>query len=105
MPSLSTDLIKGLLKFWPLTNPAKELIFIGEIEEVLDILGSQLDSKYDAFGAPLLKRLTITAQGMHYQAAERSLLLLNSDTIQKFVKNNMAKAYPVVVRGLLPQSA
>ena len=38
---------------------------------------------------------------MHYQAAERALLMLNSESIQKLVKNNMAKAYPIIVHGLL----
>lgn len=103
-PALSSDLVKGLLKYWPLTCPAKEVIFIGEIEEVFELLGSQADSKYPEFGAALLKRLIITAQGMHYQAAERSLLLLNSEYLQKFVKNNMAKAYPIIVKGLLHSS-
>jgi len=37
---------------------------------------------------------------MHYQAAERSLLLLNSDNILKLVRSNMAKAYPIIVKGL-----
>jgi serine/threonine-protein phosphatase 2A regulatory subunit B' len=34
--SLSVPLIKGLLKIWPITNPAKEVIFLNEIEEVMD---------------------------------------------------------------------
>jgi serine/threonine-protein phosphatase 2A regulatory subunit B' len=37
---LSIDLLKGLLKFWPLTSPAKEVIYISVIEEILDLLGS-----------------------------------------------------------------
>ena len=41
---------------------------------------------------------------MHYQAAERSLLMLNSDHVQKYVKSNMTKAYPIVVKGLLTSS-
>ena len=49
----------------------------------------------------LLKRLLLTSQGMHYQAAERALLLLNSEAVQKMVKGNMAKAYPIIVQGLL----
>ena len=48
-----------------------------------------------------MRRLLQTSQGMHYQAAERALLMLNSETIQKLVKNNMAKAYPIIVQGLL----
>jgi len=38
---------------------------------------------------------------MHYQAAERALLLLNNDTVQKIVKNNLNKAYPIIVKGLI----
>ena len=38
---------------------------------------------------------------MHYQAAERSLLLLNNELVQKIVKTNMQKAYPLVVNGLI----
>lgn len=38
---------------------------------------------------------------MHYQAAERALLLLNNDVIQKIVKSNLTKAYPIIVKGLI----
>ena len=31
---LAVDLLKGLIKFWPLTNPAKEVIYISSIEEM-----------------------------------------------------------------------
>ena len=38
---------------------------------------------------------------MHYQAAERALLLLNNEIIQKLVRSNLQKAYPIVVGGLI----
>lgn len=38
--TLAISLIQGLLKFWPITCPAKEVIFINECEEVLELLGS-----------------------------------------------------------------
>lgn len=59
-------LIQGLLKFWPITCPAKEVIFIQEIEEVLDLMGNTVDQKFQEFGPYLLKRLLQTSQGMHY---------------------------------------
>ena len=34
--NLSVSLVKGLVKFWPITNPAKEVIFLNEIEEIMD---------------------------------------------------------------------
>ena len=77
------------------------MIFIGEIEEVIELLGNQAEQKFAEFGPELLRRLIQTSQGMHYQAAERALLLLNSELMQKLVKANMAKAYPIIVKGML----
>jgi serine/threonine-protein phosphatase 2A regulatory subunit B' len=79
-------LIKGLIKIWPITNPAKEVIFLNEIEEIMDNNPAVISSKFNEFGPKLLKRMIKTSQSMHYQAAERALLLLNSDTIQMLVK-------------------
>jgi len=84
--TLAPLLIKGLLKFWPITNPAKEVVFLNEIEEVIDQFPSIVQSKFGEFGPKLIKRIIKTSQSMHYQAAERALLLLNSDSIQKLVK-------------------
>lgn len=56
------------------------------------------------FGPKLLKRFIKTAQSMHYQAAERALLLLNSDTIQKMVRLNKQVAYTLVVKNLIAGS-
>lgn len=36
-PRLSEPVIRGLLKFWPLTNSHKEVLFLGELEEVLEL--------------------------------------------------------------------
>lgn len=98
---LSVSLIKALLKIWPITNPAKEVVFLNEIEELLDSNWTVIQGKFGDFGPKLLKRLTKTSQSMHYQAAERSLLLLNSDTIQKMVRLNKPVAYPLVVKNLI----
>jgi len=55
------DLLKGLIKFWPLTNPAKEVIYISVIEEILDLLGSQAEAKFLEFGPDMLTRLILTS--------------------------------------------
>ena len=58
---LHVPLIQGLLKFWPITCPAKEVIFIQEIEEVLELMGNNVDARFDDFAPQLLKRLLITS--------------------------------------------
>jgi len=34
--SLAIPLVKSLLKFWPITNPAKEVLFLNESEEIIE---------------------------------------------------------------------
>ena len=36
-PALAEPVIRGLLKFWPVTNSHKEVLFLGELEEVLEL--------------------------------------------------------------------
>ncbi|TNV79992.1 hypothetical protein FGO68_gene16483 [Halteria grandinella] len=98
---LSIVLIKGLLKIWPITNPAKEVVFLNEVEELLESNWTVIQGKFTDFGPKLLKRLIKTSQSMHYQAAERALVLLNSDTIQKLVRLNKPLAYPLIVKNLI----
>ena len=101
---LSVPFIKTLLKIWPITNPAKEVVFLNEIEELLENNWSVISGRFGEFGPKLIKRLLKTSQSMHLQAAERALLMLNSDTIQKMVRLNKAIAYPLVVKNLILSS-
>jgi serine/threonine-protein phosphatase 2A regulatory subunit B' len=59
--SLAIDLIIGLLKYWPITCPAKEIVFINEVEEMLEIAGSEADKNFMKFGPKLLHRLVQSA--------------------------------------------
>ena len=36
--TLGVDLIVGLLKYWPITCPAKEVVYINELEEIMDYI-------------------------------------------------------------------
>ncbi len=37
-PSLTEQVIMGLLKFWPKTHSPKEVMFLNELEEILDVI-------------------------------------------------------------------
>jgi serine/threonine-protein phosphatase 2A regulatory subunit B' len=36
-PKLAEPVLKALLKYWPVTNSQKEVLFLGELEEILDM--------------------------------------------------------------------
>lgn len=52
--NLGIDLIVGLLKFWPITNPSKEVVYISEIEEILELIGAESEKRFTEFGPKLL---------------------------------------------------
>ena len=36
-PKLGEPVLRALLRFWPLTNSQKEVLFLGELEEILEM--------------------------------------------------------------------
>ena len=36
-PKLAEPVLQALLKYWPVTNSQKEVIFLGELEEILEL--------------------------------------------------------------------
>ena len=43
---LGIELINGLLKYWPITCPAKEVVYINEVEEILDTMGIEAEKGF-----------------------------------------------------------
>ena len=36
-PKLAEPVVRALLKYWPVTNSQKEVLFLGELEEILEL--------------------------------------------------------------------
>lgn len=45
--TLGIDLVNGLLKYWPITCPAKEVVYINEIEEILETIGAESEKCFN----------------------------------------------------------
>ena len=58
---LGVELICGLLRYWPITCPAKEVVYINEIEEILESIGNEGEKAFNVFGPKLITRLVQTA--------------------------------------------
>ena len=43
---LGIELINGLLKYWPITCPAIEVVYINEVEEILDTIGIEAEKGF-----------------------------------------------------------
>lgn len=98
---LAEPVLRGLLKYWPLTNSAKEVLFLGELEEILELTQAQ---EFQAVMVPLFKQLAKCLNSSHFQVAERALFLWNNEYIVSLVAQHRDKVLPIVF-GALEENA
>lgn len=63
-PNLTEPVINGLLKFWPKTCSQKEVMFLGEVEEILDV---SENSQFEKVMEPLFKQIAKCVSSPHFQ--------------------------------------
>lgn len=94
---LADAVIRGLLKYWPVTNTSKELMFLSELEEVLD--GTQ-QPEFQRCMVPLFQRLARCIGSSHFQVAERALYLWNNSHIDNLIRQNRKVILPIIFPAL-----
>lgn len=71
-------IVRGMLKYWPVGKSCKEMIFIVEIEELMEHVLSEID--FDNLHKALAKRLARCMTSQQFQVAERAISFWNSPT-------------------------
>ncbi|KAF8378152.1 hypothetical protein HHK36_029489 [Tetracentron sinense] len=94
---LSDTVIRGLLKYWPITNSSKEVMFLGELEEVLEMTQPP---EFQRCMVPLFRQIARCLSSSHFQVAERALFLWNNDHIENLIKQNRKVILPIVFPAL-----
>lgn len=94
---LADTVIKGLLKFWPVTNSHKEVLLIGELEEVLEVTQA---AEFQRCMVPLFRQIGRSLNSSHFQVAERALLLWNNDHVMSLVAQNRQVILPLIFSAL-----
>ncbi|EXB82418.1 Serine/threonine protein phosphatase 2A 59 kDa regulatory subunit B' eta isoform [Morus notabilis] len=77
---LADTVIRGLLKYWPITNSSKEVMFLSELEEILEA--------------------TQPAEFQRCMVAERALYLWNNDHIENLIRQNCKVILPIIFPAL-----
>ncbi|KAF6167954.1 hypothetical protein GIB67_020524 [Kingdonia uniflora] len=96
-PKLTSSVIRGLLKYWPITNSQKEVMFLGELEEVLEVTNVVEIQKIII---PLFRRIGCCLNSSHFQVAERCLFLCNNDNIVTLIAQNRQVILPLIIPAL-----
>eukprot|EP00798_Chlamydomonas_sp_ICE-L_P019060 gene19060-25664_t len=99
---LAELVITALLKYWPVTNSQKEVLFLGELEEILELTQA---AEFQKVMIPLFKQLSNCLNSQHFQVAERSLFLWNNEHIENLVAQQRHQLLPLVLPALEDNTA
>lgn len=69
---LTDAVVRGLLKFWPKTCSQKEVMFLGEIEEILDVVDPP---QFVKIQEPLFRQISKCVSSPHFQVSCASIAL------------------------------
>ncbi|CBI28848.3 unnamed protein product, partial [Vitis vinifera] len=94
---LADTVIRGLLKYWPITNSSKEVMFLGELEEVLE---ATQPAEFQRCMVPLFRQIGRCLNSSHFQVAERALFLWNNDHIRNLITQNCMVILPIIFPAL-----
>lgn len=94
---LAVIVMKGLLKYWPVTSSQKELMFLSELEELLEMI-NMVD--LEKIMVPLFRRMACCLNSSHFQVAERAHFLWNNDHVLNLIARNRHVIMPMTFSAL-----
>jgi serine/threonine-protein phosphatase 2A regulatory subunit B' len=62
--ALTEEVMMGLLRYWPKVNSPKEVMFLNEVEEILDVMEAQ---EFQKVMEPLFQQLARCINSQHFQ--------------------------------------
>lgn len=65
---LADTVIRGLIKYWPVTNSTKEVMFLGELEEILE---ATQPAEFKKCMVPLFRQIARCLNSSHFQDEEQ----------------------------------
>ena len=93
-PSLAIPLVDGLLRYWPFANSAKEVVFLSELLEVLEVCDI---IKLEPLIPRLFKRIVRCIAGPHLQVADRAMCFFENDYFLSILKSYKNYTFPLLV--------
>ncbi|KAJ1550148.1 Serine/threonine-protein phosphatase 2A 56 kDa regulatory subunit delta isoform, partial [Nowakowskiella sp. JEL0078] len=100
-PALTVEVVCGLLRYWPKVNSPKEVMFLNEIEEILDVVEPQ---EFGKIQVPLFQQISRCVSSPHFQVAERALYFWNNDYIINLIGDNASVILPIMFPSLYRNS-
>ncbi|KAA3677331.1 serine/threonine-protein phosphatase 2A regulatory subunit B' [Paragonimus westermani] len=91
------SVILGLLKIWPKTHSPKEVMFLNELEEILDVVEP---AEFRKVIRPLFTQLAKCVSSPHFQVSERALYFWSNDYILQLIHDHVEEILPIMFPAL-----
>lgn len=98
---LTVPVIESLLRMWPKINSPKEVLFLNQMEEIIDTMESE---EFAKVMVKLFSKLALCISSPHFQVAERSLYFWNNEYLMSLVSENSQVIVPIVFPALFRAS-
>eukprot|EP00026_Physarum_polycephalum_P005566 Phypoly_transcript_05601.p1 GENE.Phypoly_transcript_05601~~Phypoly_transcript_05601.p1 ORF type:complete len:600 (+),score=77.53 Phypoly_transcript_05601:83-1801(+) len=92
-PGLIETVFKLLLRMWPMGNSPKEVLFLNEVEELLNVVD---ELHFKRVRVPIFKRVCSCFKSEHFQVAERALYLWSNDHVVSLVADSVEIILPII---------
>ncbi|KAK9112609.1 hypothetical protein Scep_020128 [Stephania cephalantha] len=93
-PLLGGIVVKEILRYWPITNCQKELLLLGELEDLLENIDQE---QFRKLARPLCTVMAKCLSSCNLQVAERALFFWNNEYFAKMASQATEDVFPVVV--------
>ncbi|KAL5976631.1 hypothetical protein ACLOJK_020964 [Asimina triloba] len=94
---LADMVLRSLFKYWPITNCQKEVLFLGELEEILELTQA---AEFQRCVLPLFRQIGRCLTSSHFQVAERTLFFWNNEHIVGLIAQNRKVVLPIIFEAL-----
>eukprot|EP00927_Polykrikos_kofoidii_P039421 TRINITY_DN33811_c0_g1_i1.p1 TRINITY_DN33811_c0_g1~~TRINITY_DN33811_c0_g1_i1.p1 ORF type:complete len:961 (-),score=176.73 TRINITY_DN33811_c0_g1_i1:246-3128(-) len=94
---LVAEIVRSILALWPNSMAVKEVLFLDEVEELLNLTKSQDWSKMQD---KLVKQLSFCIMSPHSQVSERALAFWKNDMLARQFNINRKAVYPIMIKAL-----
>lgn len=96
-PSLTEDVIMGLLRYWPKINSPKEVMFLNEIEDIFEVMEP---NEFIKIQIPLFAQLSKCISSPHFQVSEKVLCYWTNEYFLTLITENAEVVLPIIFAAL-----
>ena len=101
-PELAVPVLSGLLQYWPISNSSKEVLFLNELEQILELTQPE---EFGLLVPALFRRVAVSIASPHFQVAERALFLWHNEYISHLIAQHREEILPILYPVLSASSA